>query len=434
MASIAIRREDKNEFEARTPLTPDDVRALVAQGVRVVVQPAPRRVFRDDEFRAAGAVVDENISACEVVLGVKEIPTARLESGRTYMFFSHTIKGQPYNMPMLAHMLAQRCNLLDYECVTDDRGLRLIAFGKQAGQAGMIDTLWALGLRLAAEGVETPLLDIKQALSYASLEEAESAVRRAGERIAREGWPDSIAPVVIAVLGNGRVSSGAWEILDLLPVRETAPEELPALVASRAERHRVVKVVMPPERYVRRKSDGGFDFDEYIAKPDIYEPTLEAQLDKITTLVNGIYWDARYPRLVTRAWLADAYANGHQPRLRVIGDISCDIRGSLESTVRATTPANPLYLYDPVLDDTRDTLSGPGPLVLAVDNLPCELPREASMGFGAALMPFVPALVEAHASGRLDPEKLPSPLRRALIAADGALTPPFAKLAQHLPR
>ncbi|NJN64790.1 MAG: hypothetical protein HC882_07855, partial [Acidobacteria bacterium] len=185
-------------------------------------------------------------------------------------------------------------------------------------------------------------------------------------------------------------------------MREAAPHEIATIVAERAETRRIVKVVMPPERYVRRQSDHGFDFDEYLAHPERYEATLEAHLPGITALVNGIYWDVRYPRLLTRSWLRRAYAKGARPRLRVIGDISCDIRGSLESTIRATTPARPLYVYDPERDDTRDTLDGPGPLVLAVDNLPCELPREASLSFGAALRPFIAALANAHRGGALD--------------------------------
>ncbi|NJN64791.1 MAG: hypothetical protein HC882_07860 [Acidobacteria bacterium] len=135
---VGIRREDKNEFEARTPLTPDDVRALASEGVHIVVEPSPQRVFRDAEYEAAGAIVTPDLSSCAVVLGVKEIPNAKLEGGRTYVYFSHTIKGQPHNMPMLRHILDAGCNLIDYECVTDDRGLRLIAFGRQAGQAGMM--------------------------------------------------------------------------------------------------------------------------------------------------------------------------------------------------------------------------------------------------------------------------------------------------------
>ena len=390
MAKVAIRREDKNDWEARTPLTPEDVAALVREGVEVAVQPSRLRVYDDIEFERAGASLQEDISECPLVFGVKEIPVSHLEAGRTYVFFSHTIKGQDYNMPMLRHILDAGCGLVDYECITDDGGLRLVAFGEQAGQAGAIDTLWCLGRRLAAEGHRTPFETLKPAWKYDSLDDAKQAIRTVGEQIAERGLPERITPLVIGITGNGRVSGGAWDVVGELDPRRVEAFELPRLMRDGADSHRVHEVRLYPEHYVMRSADGGFDFDEYIAKPELYEAIIERHLPHLSVLINGIYWDERYPKLITREYLQQAWGAKQKPRLRVIGDVTCDIRGALESTVKATTPDKPAYVYDPATDREDDSAwTGPGPLVLAVDNLPCELPRDASESFSSALRGFV---------------------------------------------
>ena len=157
MARIGIRREDKNEWERRAPLTPDHVAELVEQReLGISVEPASLRVFPAKDYRAAGARIDETLTDCRVVLGIKEIAIERLEAHKTYLYFSHTTKGQQYNMPMLSRLLELGCTLIDYERVLDERGRRLIFFGRYAGLAGMIDTLWALGRRLTVEGYDSP--------------------------------------------------------------------------------------------------------------------------------------------------------------------------------------------------------------------------------------------------------------------------------------
>ena len=154
MVRIGIRREDKNAWERRSPLTPDHVAEMVErQGIAVSVQPSKKRAFPDRDYRAAGADVDEELNGCRVVLGIKEIPPEKLQSDRTYLFFSHTAKGQAYNMPMLRRLMELGCTLIDYELITDERDKRLIFFGRHAGYAGMINSLWALGRRFKSEGL-----------------------------------------------------------------------------------------------------------------------------------------------------------------------------------------------------------------------------------------------------------------------------------------
>ena len=398
----------------------------------MIVQPSPRRCFPDEAYAQAGAEVREDLSACAVVLGVKEIPVDRIDAGRTYVFFSHTIKGQAYNMPMLRHILEIGANLLDYERVTDDAGRRLIAFGLQAGQAGMIDSLSALGRRLAAEGIATPLADLEPAWRHGSLDEALRKVRRIGQRLADTGLARPPGPITIGVLGHGRVAHGAWDVLEALGTRRVAPGDLADAVRA-ADPNTVLECRLARPDYLERREGGGFDAEEYEQHPERYVSALPRLAGLLTVLVNGIYWEPRFPRLLTRDDFRTLYGGGARPRLRIVGDVTCDIRGALACTVRATTPAAPTYVYDPERDAALDdAVDGPGPLVMAVDNLPCELPREASESFGTALLPLLPDLVEAHRGGSLAPERLSPPWRRALIACGGRLTESYRYLEKFL--
>jgi saccharopine dehydrogenase (NAD+, L-lysine-forming) len=169
---IGVRLEDKNKWERRVPLAPADVSDLVAENVAVCIERSARRVFEDAKYAEVNASVKEDVGDCDVILGVKEMPKGYFKPGKAYMFFSHTIKGQPYNMKMLAELVEKKCTLLDYELVTNDKGFRLIFFGRFAGIAGMIDTLWTMGRRLRVLGVESPFADIEPAHRYSSLEQA----------------------------------------------------------------------------------------------------------------------------------------------------------------------------------------------------------------------------------------------------------------------
>jgi alpha-aminoadipic semialdehyde synthase len=170
---FGIRQEDKNEWEARTPLTPAHVKTLMDNYfVKFIVQPSPIRAFRDEDYRAAGAEINPDLSTCDVILAVKEIPVELLLPNKKYLFFSHTIKGQRYNMPMLKRLVDLRTTLIDYERIVDEKGKRLVFFGRFAGIAGMLDTLWALGQRLELEGFTTQFSEVKRALHYADLESA----------------------------------------------------------------------------------------------------------------------------------------------------------------------------------------------------------------------------------------------------------------------
>jgi saccharopine dehydrogenase (NAD+, L-lysine-forming) len=446
MRRIGIRREDKDPWEARVPLIPDDIVHLTSSSAaEIVVQPSPRRVFTEDEYVCAGARLDEDLSACDIILAVKEIPSELLTHGTTYAFFSHTIKGQPYNMDMLRRLMELECQLVDYERITDARGRRLIFFSRFAGLAGAIDSLWALGLRLAWEGLTpNPFAALEQTYRYPTLEEALAAVREVGARIAAEGLPSELCPFVVGITGYGNASLGAQEVIDALGAAPVAPARLDDLFtvpaeAARADdvasRRAVHKVVFAEQDLVaRRDASAPFALDEYYRQPELYESSFERRLPQLAVLLNCVFWDTPYPRLVTRAAVRRLFAAAPvvaattastSPRLRVIGDVSCDIEGSVELTVKETHIDEPAYVYDPDTGEIVDGVEGPGPVVLAVGNLPCELSRESSTAFSTALTPFVPALAEADLSLPYDRLRLPPELRRALILHRGDFTPDY---------
>jgi len=431
---VGIRREDKNEWERRVPLTPDHVKSLTQQGIPVFVQPSTIRVFKDEEYRNAGATVQEDLSHCSVVFAVKEIPADFFRNERTYMFFSHTFKGQPYNMPMLRKIIERNATLIDYEKVTDDQNRRLIFFGNYAGTAGMFETLYTLGKRLEWEGIPNPLSTLKRPVEYSGLEAAKAALQAAGQRIAVDGFPTSVAPLVVGFSGYGNVSKGAQEIFNLIPHDTIPATELSAFMKSgAASNKKLYKVVFYEKDMAKPRQPGAsFELQQYYREPEKYVSRFEEYLPHLTVLVNCIYWDARYPRLVTKDWVRRAWSNNQKPRLRVIGDISCDIEGSVECTVRSTEPGDPIYTYMPSDGRPASGFEGHGPVIMAVDTLPSELPREASISFADMLMPFVTSIAKADFGRLFDELDLPNAIKRGIIVHRGEFTRDYLYMSKFI--
>jgi len=431
-AVIGIRREDKNEWERRAPLTPDQVESLIrVHGIEVCVQPSEQRIFSDDAYRRAGATLEEDLSRCQTVLAIKEIPLDFYQERKTYLFFSHTIKGQAHNMPILKRMMAKRCQLIDYERIVDDQGRRLVLFGRHAGLAGMIETLVGLGQRLAAEGIANPFTELKAPHQYADLDEAKAHLGTIGQRIAAEGLPETIVPCVVGILGYGNVARGVQEILDCLPAEEVQPQMLSRLPRS----NRVLYTVVFREEDTVEPIDPSshFSLPDYFRNPERYRATLSRNLPYLTLVVNAVYWEKRFPRLIRREDLESLYRQPKRPTLRVIGDITCDVEGAVEITRRATTPGEPCFTYDATTDRIVDGVRAlPGPVVMAVDNLPCEFSAESSKDFGLALLPFLPAIARADFCGSFEAVELPEPIRKAAILHQGRLTPTYRYLERYL--
>ena len=427
-ATIGIRLEDKNKWERRVPLTPSAAASIQKEtGCRVLVQPSSIRVFGDEEYARAGVDVSDAAVEADVLIAVKEIPSRLYRPGGVYVCFSHTIKGQDYNMPSLRTLMDRGATLVDYERIVDAHGRRLIFFSTHAGYAGMIESLRALGLRLASRGRPTPLADIKPTYAYADLGEAERHITAIGKSLETDGR----GPLVIGVSGYGNVSQGAQKILSWLPVREIKVEDLPraAEVAGDAP---LALVVFKEEDMVRPAGDHAFELQDYYDHPERYEGCFERHLPHLDLLVNTIYWTAAYPRLVTREWAASQFAGGAESRLQVIGDISIDIEGSIEMSVKSTYPDAPCFVFDPVTGGIEDGLQGRGIAIMAVDNLPCELPREASEYFSSVLREMVVDLGRADWRADFEDLDLPPHLKTAVIVHKGELTPAYTYLETYL--
>lgn len=431
---IGIRHEDKYVMERRAPLTPNHVERLIKlKKLDFVIQTSEKRVFTDEEYSKAGAKVAKDLKKCGVIFGVKEMPESFFEEEKTYVFFSHVIKGQAYNMPMLRRMMEMKCNLIDYERVIDEQGKRLIFFGRYAGLAGMINSLWSMGLRLKEAGYKTPFSQIKQAHHYGSLAEVREVISAVGQEIAEKGLPVELRPFTVAFTGYGNVSQGAQEIIGLLPVKEISPEKLLSLKRrSKLPDNLIYKIVFKEEHLVEPiDSSEVFDLHEYYSSPEKFKSSFEKYIPHIDMLINCIYWDARYPRIVKKDYLKKLFASD-TPKLKVIGDISCDVNGSVECTEKGTEIEDPIFVYHPESDTYTMGHQGEGLLVMPVDILPSELPRDSSAGFADVLVNFVKDIADCDFNEEFETLDLPRAIKSALILHRGELTHPYKYLEEHL--
>ncbi len=430
---IGIRYEDKYELETRAPLTPKHIERLVKQKkLDFVVQSSEKRIFKDEEYLKSGAKVSKDLKKCSVIFGVKEIPIPLFEPDKTYIFFAHVTKGQSHNMPMLKRMMELKCNLIDYECVVDEQGKRLIFFGHYAGLAGMINSFWSLGLRLKEFGFSSNLVRIRQAHKYHSLEEAKNDISAIGQLIAENGIPHELRPFVIGFTGYGNVSHGAQEICGLLPVKEISPEKLLSLHHRKKLPDNIVyKVIFKEENLYENIHGEPFDLQDYFSNPQNYRSKFEKYIPHLSMLINCIYWDKRYPRLVTKEYLKKAFSKG-KPRLTLIGDISCDVEGSVECTLKPTLIDDPIFVYNPFTETIAMGHTGEGIQVMAVDILPSELPRDSSNGFGDILINFVKPIADADFNENFEDIDLPKSIKKALILHQGELTPDYKYLKEFL--
>ena len=430
--TIGIRREDKNRWERRVPLIPEHIKEFKEKyGIETTIQPSQLRVYSDDEYTNAGVAVKEDLSNCPVILAVKEIPIDFFESGKTYAFFSHTIKGQKYNMPMLKRMMELGCNLIDYEKIVNEKGYRLVFFGRFAGLAGMVDTLWAFGQRLKSKDIDSPFNEIKQTIHYKNhLDEIKEHLKNIGKNIEQQGIPESLTPLIVGFAGYGNVSKGAQEVLDILPVEEISPKEIKTVYDNPSNKC-IYKVVFKEEDMVEPiSSNDSFELQDYYNHPEKYQSVFEKYIPDLTILMNCIYWDIKYPRLVTKDFLKEKHTE--DLKLKIIGDISVDINGAIEFTEKATSPDNPTFVYDPLTDAIKDGYIGEGIVVMAVDNLPCELPRESSHAFSTALNSFIPEIAKADFTQDFENCNLPPEIKKAIILYHGKLTPDYQYIDRYL--
>ncbi|MBN2571097.1 MAG: hypothetical protein JXA68_03125 [Ignavibacteriales bacterium] len=425
---IGIRREDKNKWEVRVPLIPEHIKHLKEHyAIQTFVQPFATRAFSDNEYVEAGATLSEDLKEPSIIFAVKEVPIDLIQPNKAYVFFSHVIKGQSYNMPMLKKIIELKATIIDYELIADGKNRRLVFFGRYAGLAGMIDALNVFGKKLKSLGHNSPFSGIKSSLEYKDLADAKVHIAAIASEIKDFGLPENIKPCVFGFAGYGHVSKGAQEILDLLNPKEITPEEL---VNIKDGENEIYKVVFKEENIVEPKDEiAKFDLHEYYAQPEKYKPILEKYLKHLTVFVNAVYWDERYPKLIIKKFLKENYPD---LKLKLISDISCDIDGGVEITYKATKPDNPAFTYNPSIDKYQDGFEGEGIINMTVDNLPCELPKDASVEFSTALIPFVPRIAAADYSKSYENVEFPEEIKKAVIVYKGELTPKYEYLKKYL--
>ncbi|XP_061697496.1 alpha-aminoadipic semialdehyde synthase, mitochondrial isoform X2 [Syngnathoides biaculeatus] len=436
-AVVAIRREDINPWERRAPLAPRHVRELTQDGVKVLVQPSNRRAIHEKFYAKAGAVIQEDISEASLIIGVKRPPEEKVIPKKTYAFFSHTIKAQEANMGLLDDLLKKEVRLIDYEKMVDANGYRIVAFGQWAGVAGMINILHGLGLRFLALGHHTPFMHIGMAHNYRNVSQAIQAVRDCGYEISMGLMPKSIGPVTFCFTGTGNVSNGAQDIINELPVEYVEPHELKD-VCETGDMTKVYATVLSRHHHLMRKSDGIYDPMEYENHPELYTSNFRTSVAPYTNcLINGIYWDPQTPRLLRRL---DAQQLLRPPKgnsatsegmpelphkLLAICDISADAGGSIQFMNECTTIDKPFCMYDADQHIDHDSVEGHGILMCSIDNLPAQLPIEATEYFGDRLFPYIWEMLPSDAGRPLDREDFSPQVRDAVITSNGALTPKF---------
>lgn len=397
--TIGLIREGRVPPDKRVPFTPLQAEEIVQRYPHVVLvcQTSPVRCFKDAEYQELNIPVVSSVSDCDILMGIKEVPIPDLIANKTYLFFSHTLKKQPYNRKLLQEILRKKIRLIDYETLKDTQGNRLVAFGRFAGIVGAYNGLLTYGKR-------NGLFSLRRAHECFDINDLKLEIRKI-----------SLPNIKIALTGAGRVAKGAMETLDTAGIRKVSPAEYLTRTFDEP-----VYVQLGSSDYHVRKEGGHFNRDEFHREPERYRSSFVEYTNVTDLLLAGAYWNPKAPVLFTEA---DMRNPGF--RIKVIADITCDINGSVPSTKRATSIDDPLYDFDPQTGSLQPPFSNPAFVtVMAIDNLPCELPRSASEEFGHDLIDRIlrPLLIE-------DPEGV---IARATIADRGDLTPHFEYLRDYV--
>jgi alanine dehydrogenase len=394
---IGVLREEKSPPDKRVPLTPLICTELLRTypHLEIVIQPSKIRCYSDEEYVAFGLTLQEDLSDCDVLMGVKEVPKENLLQGKKYFFFSHTIKKQAHNIKLMKALIAQKIQMVDYETLTDKNHNRIIGFGRFAGIVGTYNGILGYGRKY-------DLFQIKPANVCRDRAEMEEELKRV-----------KLPNIKIALTGGGRVANGAIEILSALRIRKVTPEEF--LMASFRE---PVYCQLNPRDYVELPNDHNFDLNDFYNHPEHFISKFSPFTKATDIFISAHYWDPRSPKMFT---IEDMKASDF--KMSVVADITCDIDGSVPTTLRSSTIDKPFYGYNPKTDKEDVAFSKETICVMAVDNLPCELPRDASDDFGKDLMErVIPFLFKE------DTDQI---IERASICKDGKLTSNFEYLSDY---
>ena len=396
---IGIIREGKIPPDSRVPLGPEQCRRTKEEfEVEIQVQSSENRCFVDESYREMGIQVVDDIGQCDILLGVKEVPIGHLIPEKTYLFFSHTIKGQAYNMPLLNEILKRHIKLIDYEVLTDQKGNRLIAFGVFAGMVGAYNGMMIYGKRSGR-------FELDRLFNFYDYEEAK-----------RQFVNLNTGRLRVVLTGTGRVGNGAALVLKDMGLREVSPDDY----LGRQFREAVFTQLGSKDYAKHQSEDMPFDRQHFHAQPWSYASSFQPYLYCSDLLINGMFWDHRAPVLFTREQMLDPTFS-----IQVVADITCDIapQASVPCTVRPSTIPDPVYGYDPKTNAEANPFQEHAIDVMAVDNLPNELPRDASRAFGEMFIEHVLPEFLKPQSAMLD---------RATITEQGELQEHYAYLEEFL--
>lgn len=394
---IGIIRERKNPPDRRVVFSPSALVELQKRfpSADVVVESSDIRVFSDEEYKAAGIRVSDDMSDRDVLIGVKEVPIDHLIPNKKYFFFSHTIKKQPYNQKLMKAMIGKNVDLFDHETIVDADFNRLIGFGRYAGIVGAYNGIRAFGLKYE-------LFELPKAETLKDQDELIARLKRL-----------ALPPVKIVLTGRGKVGQGAKFVLDKMGVKQISVEQF--LSKNFAD---AVYVQLDVLDYNKRSDGKLLDNKDFYENPGEYESDFARFTEVADIFMAGHFYGNGAPIILTQEMLASP-----KNKIQVIADISCDVGGPIVSTLRASTIADPIYGYHPYKNEETDWHHPAAITVMAVDNLPCELPRDASEGFGQMFLEHViPALFNEDAEGIL---------KRAQITSEGKLMPRFSYLSEY---
>lgn len=396
---IGIIREGKIPPDARVPFSPLQCQHIIQHfPFEIVVQPSPVRCYKDEEYQAAGIPLVTDVSDCDILMGIKEVPTDQLIPGKTYCIFSHTIKAQPHNRKLLQAIVNKNITLIDYEAITNDRGQRLIAFGRFAGMVGAHNAIWTYGQRTGA----FELKRMKDFFDYAAAKNHYKTLE--------------FPPVKIVVTGSGRVGSGAVEVLQDMGIRQVSPEDY--LVNEYQE---AIFTHLSSRHYMIRKDGAPYQATDFYNHPDRYCSSFEPYTKVSDIFINGIYWNPKAPAFFNKEDMQRKDFN-----IKIIADVTCDLapESSVPSTLKASTIANPVFGYNPITGSESAPYQENIIDMMTIDNLPSEMPRDASAYFGEQFIQYIiPELLIASHS------KI---LQRATVTANGHLTPYFQYLQSYV--
>ena len=398
---IGLLHETKTPPDRRSALTPSTAKKLKSMfdNIEIVVQHSDLRAFKDEEYEAEGFKIVDDVSDCDILLGVKEVKIEKLIPEKTYMFFAHIAKKQDHNLPLAKALAAKKITMIDYEYLTDERGMRLVAFGKWAGIVGAYNGLIAWAKR-------TGEMNLKPAHQYH--DKAEMFADIANKRFKK--------PFKIVITGGGRVAHGAAETLSAFGIKEVIPEEFLT-----EEFNEPVFTRLDPCHYVRHREGREFDLRYFFEHPEEFVSTFKVYTKLADVYIAAHFWNPKSPRFFTAE-----DTKREDFKIKVVADISCDVDdGPIGTTVRATTIANPFYDFNPVTGKEEPPFSSEKNItVMSVDNLPGELPRDASEEFSNALVDrALPYLIGEDDKGVIE---------RATIFKNGVLTSRFEYLKDWL--